>query len=223
MDPGDFENLHAEILEPQLEEIKEEKKGRGRGRKKKEDPPPKAPPMEFDFSNSIPEQDPYEMEAERQLTQGMMDRVFAYRERFKHLKQRNKINGKSTLEEVEDELHYIERQLGASNGSGALNTLLIGGMYGLEHGLNHYNPLGLNLTGLGEVTKTNISQFEPILDELIIKYGMDMTMSAEMRLLVLIGTTVFTVHAANTNNQAVKKSLEKMKQAQDKAADYGDL
>jgi hypothetical protein len=45
----------------------------------------------------------------------MIDKINAYKERFPHLKSRNsKLTPKSSYEEIEDELHYIELQLGTS-------------------------------------------------------------------------------------------------------------
>jgi hypothetical protein len=75
----------------------------------------------------------------------------------------------------------------------------VAGMTGAEWVTsNKYNPLNLNLTGLGQTTRENISTFEPLLDEIMIKYGQKLVVSVEMRLALLIGTTVMTVHAANS-------------------------
>ena len=46
----------------------------------------------------------------------MLDKIGAYKERFPNLKSRNK--KLSTPEEIEDELHYIQLQLGSSTQSG---------------------------------------------------------------------------------------------------------
>ena len=46
----------------------------------------------------------------------MLDKIEMYRQRFGHLKSRNKLSGKSTAEEIEDELHYLEQQLGQKDG-----------------------------------------------------------------------------------------------------------
>ena len=73
-----------------------------------------------------------------------------------------------------------------------------------------YNPLNLRLNGLGECCKGNITQFEPLLDELAIKYGAGLVVSPEIRLAVMIGTTMLTVHAANSGNPHVTKALDKM-------------
>jgi hypothetical protein len=72
------------------------------------------------------------------------------------------------------------------------------------------------LQGLGSVTKDNIGEFEPIVDELMIKYGAGMYMSPELRLMMLIGSTVLTVHMANSGDPRIAEALKKMnKQAKE--------
>ena len=134
--------------------------------------------------------------AERQIS---LDKITSYRDKFKHLKKRNTVSARSTLDEVLDEVHYIEMQLGQADpalGNPAC-LAMAAAMTGLESMTDHYNPLGLKLSGLGETTRTNMSKFEPLLDELMIKHGHSMVMSVEWRLAMVIGTTVLTVHAAN--------------------------
>ena len=235
MDPGDFENLAKDVLEPRLEEIPDKKKPRGKG-KNKQQPEVKedfANPLQFDFNPAIPvpeqpKPEPTDTISPEELLkkkQKKVDRIFAYREKFKFLKQRNKITGKSGDEEVDDELHYIENQLGNQQGNtGGINMLFITAMYGLEMGANQvYNPLDLKLTGLGDTCKASITQFEPLLDELAIKYGAGFTMSVELRLAVMIGTTVLTVHSANSGNPHVTEALNRMGQMHPDASKYKDL
>jgi hypothetical protein len=135
-----------------------------------------------------------------------------YREKFPDLKSRNKITGKSSLEEIEDEVHYIEQQLGTQGGNLSGN-LFVASMAGLEYVTsNHFNPLNLNLQGLGAVSKDNMTDIQPILDELVIKYGVNMYMSPEMRLVTTVATMVYTVHAANSGDVGVAHVLSKMNQ-----------
>ena len=47
-----------------------------------------------------------------------LDKIGAYKEDFPNLKSRNKVGPESTPEEIEDELHYIQLQLGSSTQSG---------------------------------------------------------------------------------------------------------
>ena len=133
----------------------------------------------------------------------MLDKISAYKERFPNLKSRNK--KLSTPEEIEDELHYIQLQLGSSTQSGNFGALaLCTAMTCLERSTEFYNPLNLDLRGLGAVTKQNMHEFQPIIDELMIKYNTGLYAPPELRLAMAIGATVLTVHAANQNPEVAK-------------------
>ncbi len=142
----------------------------------------------------------------------LLDKCGQYRERFPELKSRNKISGKSTIEEIEDEIHFYQQQLGTKDGNMA-STVLVAAMAGVEQITEHYwNPLGLQLSGLAKVTKDNQGEFQPILDELMIKYGASMYVSPEMRLCGLVATLMYTVHSANTGDPRTAAAFEKMRQ-----------
>lgn len=144
-------------------------------------------------------------EAEYEERQRLLDKVMKYRERFPKLKKRNgTLTIKSSLAELYDECHFIEDQLGRDDftpGGSTLkpaNMALIGTMHGLEIGSQHFNPLNLNLTGLGATTQASIKQFEPLLDEFCIKNNLNMSASVEFRICAMIVTTVVSVHMANS-------------------------
>ena len=141
----------------------------------------------------------------------LLDRLGAYRERFPHLKKRNNVTVKSSQEDILDELHYCEMQLGSKQDSNVGGMILHGTMLAVEtiH-RDVWNPLGLNLNGLAKVTKDNMSEFQPIVDELMIKYGTGMYMGPEMRLALAMGALVVTVHGANSGDARVASALEKM-------------
>lgn len=154
----------------------------------------------------------------------LLDKITAYRERFPHLKKRNNLTAKCSIEEIEDELHYCELQLGSQGGSTNLGaTVLYGTMLGLEKFTNEYwNPLGLNLTGLGTVAQQNMDQFQPILDELMIKHNAGVYTSPEWRLALAMGATVMTVNAAN-GNPDMARAVKKMNMAVNKPKGADDL
>lgn len=139
----------------------------------------------------------------------LLDKLSAYKERFPHLKTRNKTL--KTAEDILDELHYVEVQLGSQSHTGSFaTTLLYGAMCGLEYSTGIWNPLNLNLAGLGGVTKQNMADFEPIVDELAIKYGGAAYMPPEYRLMLAVGAMVFTVHTANSGDPALAQAMSKM-------------
>ena len=144
----------------------------------------------------------------------LLDKITAYRERFPNLKKRNNLSVKSDIAEIEDELHYLELQLGSQGGNQNIAaTILYGTMLGVERLTNDYwNPLGLNLTGLGSVTQQNMDQFQSILDELMIKHNAGVYSSPEWRLALALGATVMTVNAANQNPE-MARAVKSMHQA----------
>lgn len=154
----------------------------------------------------------------------LLDKITAYRERFPHLKKRNNLTVKSTIEEIEDELHYLELQLGSQGGAQNFSaTVLYGTMLCLERVTNDYwNPLGLNLNGLGTVTQQNMDQFQPILDELMIKHNAGVYTSPEWRLALAVGATVMTVNAANQNPE-MARAVKSMNQAVNAPKGANDL
>ena len=101
----------------------------------------------------------------------LLDKISAYKERFPHLKSRNKVSARSSIDDINDELHYIELQLGSSKDGSLAQMIYIASMSGIETITRDlYNPLGLNLTGLGQVAKDNVDEVTDILDEIMIKY-----------------------------------------------------
>lgn len=154
----------------------------------------------------------------------LLDKITAYRERFPHLKKRNTLSAKCSIEEIEDELHYCELQLGSQGGSQNLGaTVLYGTMLCLEKvTYDYWNPLGLNLNGLATVTQQNMDQFQPILDELMIKHNAGVYTSPEWRLALALGATVMTVNAANQNPE-MARAVKSMNQAVNKPPGAKDL
>ena len=142
----------------------------------------------------------------------MLDKVAAYKERFPHLKSRNKLTGKSTDAEVEDELHYIEMQLGSKDGHMG-TTVYLTAMAGLEQSTQVWNPLNLNLTGLTQVARENIDQVSPIIDELVIKYATNFYVTPEVRLCTATAMMIYTVHSANTGNPTAARAMAAMNEA----------
>ncbi len=177
---------------------KEKRLNTGSGSGTKKSTPPSAPPI----APPPPEMD----------KSPLLDKIAAYRERFPHLKKRNNVTAKSSLDEIFDELHYLELQLGSSSGGGSSfgTAMLCGTMLGVETFTRDYwNPLGLNLTGLGQVTRNNAAEFQPIIDELMIKHNAGMYTSPEWRLALALGASMMTVHAAN-NNPDLARAMKNM-------------
>ena len=210
IDPTLLENLRSDVIESRFEELPEPTpKPKGKGKAKaaalavEPPPPPKVDAKAEKAKAAAAERLEKEKEQEQQLKQALLDKILQYRERFKSIKKRNNVSIKSSVEELKDEIHYIQSQLGVpERDDNPASLALIAAMFGLEQLTErHYNPLNLNLGGLGQTTKENIDKFEPLLDELMIKHGKQLALSVEWRLALLLGTTVLTVHSANNGMQ----------------------
>jgi len=155
----------------------------------------------------------------------LLDKLYAYRKRFPHLEKRNNVSAKSDAEEILDELHHCEVQLGQKKDSGGIGGMLLHGtMIGIEHITRDvWNPLGLNLNGLGQITKDSMGEFQPLVDEMMIKYGTGMYLSVEVRLALMVGATVMTVHSANSGDPRVAQALKKMNNVAQAPAGSSDL
>ena len=185
----------AALMRAEVNKQKEERlAGKGAARAAPPAPPPPEPPPVVDKSK-------------------LLDQLGAYKERFPDLKSRNKVSGKSSLDEIEDEIHYVQMQLGTKERNMGTHVFLAC-MVGVEEvTAKHWNPMGLNLTGLGKVAQTNADEFAPIIDELVIKYGASFYVSPEMRLALAVGTMMYTVHAANSGDARTAAALAKMSAA----------
>ena len=144
---------------------------------------------------------PSEADAQAARTK-MLDKLMAYKERFPALKSRNKTL--KTTEEIADELHYVELQLGSATDHSYAGKLFVLAMGGIEQLNNMYNPLNLNLHGLSGAAQQNLPELQPLLDELAIKYGGTMYMPVEYRLCLAVGSLVYTVHVCNTDPRAAQ-------------------
>jgi hypothetical protein len=204
-DPTDVRNVSIDAVADRInmaraaEDISSRQKAAARKPEKQPQAPPLPQQSKLSKAEILVEKEKEEYEERQQL----LDRIMKYRERFTKLKKRNgALSIKSSLTELKDEEHYIEQQLGREEGPGGslkpANLFFVATMHAIEQGSAIYNPLKLQLRGLGATTQASVKSFEPLLDEFMIKHSMDMTASVEFCILMMIATTVATVHMANT-------------------------
>ena len=193
--------------------------------KKKQGRPPKKPPAVVQPPVHIVHAEapaPVDMTLEEKTH--ILDKLAAYRERFSHLKRRNTLSVKSSPDELRDELAYVEMQLGSRKDTGAAGTVLCTALTALEVlTRERYNPLGLDLTGLGQIAGENMADLQPLIDELAIKYSTGLSMCVEVRLAMSIGVLVYTVHSANQGNTRVAEALSRASKSVKVPAGSADL
>ena len=196
-------------------------------KKGKQPPPPKVkPPVKLPMPPVRPSAPPPPVDKSMSLEEKahLLDLITAYRERFSFLKKRNAVSVKSTDDELRDELAYTETQLGSRKESGAAGTVLCTALTSLEVVTrDHYNPLGLDLSGLGQIARENMDDIQPLFDELMIKYSTGMSMCVEVRLAMSLGVLVYTVHSANSGNAKVAEVLSKVSKPIKVPKGSGDL
>ena len=111
-----FENLGSDVMFERIAEqeaMKAAPKNASKGKAKKSAPPP-PPPPDVERKESE-EEKAIRKEIEARERQGMLDKIMNYRERFKHIKKRNNVSGKSSWDELADE--YLEANLLVRHGT----------------------------------------------------------------------------------------------------------
>jgi hypothetical protein len=187
--------------------------GREAVKKEKAAAAPTPPPKKTSLPKPTPPPAPPEPEPmSADARSRAIDRVGAYRERFPWLKKRTaSITAKISDDELLDEIHFIEMQLGSKNQDSSFGlTLFTSAMSGLEMSTKVYNPLGLQLDGLSQVARDNSDQFKDVIDELLVKYTTGVYLSPETRLVMSVGALVMTVHAANSGDPRIKEALSRV-------------
>jgi hypothetical protein len=137
----------------------------------------------------------------KEAKERLLKRIAGYRKIRPDLKPhgRSWCTAASGMEEVEDEVASAQQQMGEQPTAGLGTQLLVNSMQAFEMLTQHYNPLSLNLKGLGEVTKAKEAELAPLVDELLIKHGAALSLSVEFRLVMAVGSLVAVVHLANTS------------------------
>jgi len=112
-------------------------------------------------------------------------------------KPKRKPTAKTSPEELQDILFNIERDLSIGQGVDICVTGYSTGMSGLETLHRIYNPLGLQLKGLGKATEEAKPLWEDLMVEFAIKHEDWFAMGVEKRILFFTAQLVMSVDAAN--------------------------
>ena len=154
----------------------------------------------------------------------ILDKINAYKERFPELKSRNaKLSVKNSAEELLDELHYLELQLGSQKNGGVMCDIFVATLGALEQTSYKFNPMNLQLQGLGQIASNNKDMFAPVIDELMIKYSAGLYMSPEVRLVCMTCGLMLTVHKANTGDPRIVEAMRQANKGVNVPANSSDL
>ena len=169
------------------------KKGRGRPRKDGDNAPKKVKVHEK------------LTEEEKILKLQLIEKYKKYRSTFEF--KRNEENPENlTFVELQYEIDQLQNELDGNGSLVAAQILLLTSFNLLEHASKAL-PLGLKLDGLSEAAATNKSQFDKVLNELMIKYNLFST-TCEMRFAMLVAHTVFQVHSMNKRKEIQDEKMK---------------
>lgn len=147
-------------------------------------------------------------ETEREAKHKLLKRVEGYRKLKPGLKPcgRAWCTASSSMQDIEDEVASAQHQLGEQPTTGLATNFLVSSLAAFEVLTQTYNPMALNLKGLGDFSKMKEAEFAPLVEEFMIKHGASLSLPVEVRIVMAIGSIVSLVHIANTN-PAVAEAL----------------
>jgi hypothetical protein len=122
------------------------------------------------------------------------------------------------LEVIQFELDKIRAAVGNANLLGSAKVALVAVCKTAEYATeNLYNPLNLKLAGFGGVVQNNTDseEMESCLKELLLKHGQTLgnVLEPEVRLCILVGGMMLTVHSANLQGELNRRRrLEEQRQ-----------
>jgi len=147
-------------------------------------------------------------DTEREAKHKLLKRVEGYRKLKPGLKPcgRAWCTASSAMQDIEDEVASAQHQLGEQPTTGLATNFLVNSLAAFEVLTQTYNPMALNLKGLGDFSKMKEAEFAPLVEEFMIKHGASLSLPVEVRIVMAIGSVVSLVHIANTN-PAVAEAL----------------
>lgn len=137
---------------------------------------------------------------EKQYLDSLVRRIEQLHSVYK-LERKHK-NGPKTIPDAQEELAFVTLQLNKMKGMGMVNTMYYGLMNTLEAVMCYkYNPLGIQVQGLGKRLEARESELAPILVDIAVKYNLTMEANPLLQLLIVTGGIVKELHTENSKGQ----------------------
>lgn len=89
---------------------------------------------------------------------------------------------------------------------------LVACVTGLEWLNKKYDPLSLELTGWSESVMESLDDYDPVLEELAVKYKNSMQMAPEVKLILMLAGSGFAFHLSNSMFKALPNMTDVLKQ-----------
>lgn len=138
-----------------------------------------------------------EREAEEQAQYQAVLKTLEKHHAVYRLEKKHK-NGPKNLSEALEELQYTTLQLNKVKGMGLVNTCYFGAMNLVEWVATYrWNPLGVDLKGLGSAVQRHEAEIAPVLVDIAVKYNLMFEANPLFQLAVMTGGIIKEVHAEN--------------------------
>ena len=109
-----------------------------------------------------------------------------------------RFNMSSDLVEMKAEFNRLKRDRDAENGIKGYRRAMMAIITGVEFLNNKFDPLDIKLDGWSESVHENINEYDEVFEELHDKYKSSVSMSPEVKLLMMVGGSAFMFHLTNT-------------------------
>ena len=109
-----------------------------------------------------------------------------------------RFNMSSDLDEMKTEFNRLKRDRDVENGIKTYRRGMMAIITGVEFLNNKFDPLDLKLDGWSESIHEGINEYDEVFEELHEKYKGSVSMSPEVKLLMMVGGSAFMFHLTNT-------------------------
>lgn len=174
------------------------------------------PPLDLKQMRTLAASYAQERAAEEQtLMQHLIKKIDHYHSVYKLERLHKTIK---TLPEAQQEMENIVKQLNSKKGMGTINTLYYGLMNSVEWVTTYrWNPIGVDLKGLGTKLQEKEPELTPILLDIATKYGWNFEANPILQLIFVTGNIAKEVHQEN------KKGPKSMYSAAPDVSKFSDL
>ena len=108
------------------------------------------------------------------------------------------LNAYSSVSDLRTEYSRIKYSIDAEGAIKTARKVLIAGTSGIEMLNKKFNPFDLQLDGWSESIMQNADDYDPVFEELYNKYKTSVSVSPEIRLLMMLGGSAFMFHLTNS-------------------------
>ena len=123
-----------------------------------------------------------------------------------------RLNVYSSIEDLRTEYKRVTYGIEIEQSVKFSRRALVACVTGLEWLNKKYDPLSLELTGWSETIMESLDDYDPVLEELAVKYKNSMQMAPEVKLIMMLAGSGFAFHLSNSMFKALPNMTDVLKQ-----------